>query len=62
MRHPCKRDCPERSEVCHTICERWAVYEAAKAERYARRDQEREIEQATAEAIHRMERKKRNHK
>ena len=27
---PCTRDCAERSALCHTVCERYALYRAQK--------------------------------
>lgn len=43
-KHPCKRDCPERSATCHSTCERWATYEKARNAEYAERARQRAVD------------------
>lgn len=54
MRHPCKPDCPRRSATCRIDCEDWAKYEAARLEKYARRDRERDLDMAISAGARRM--------
>lgn len=70
MRHldpncPCTRDCTERSAMCHTVCERYALYRAQKEADYANRAKLAEAARdATAgykKALTRLCRMKHNH-
>ena len=36
-KHPCLKDCPDRTAECKRDCPRWAKYEAAKQEEYKER-------------------------
>lgn len=54
MRHPCKPDCPNRTATCVKDCKAWAEYEAAKMEKYARRDRDRDIDLAVGDGMRRM--------
>ena len=38
---PCTRDCAERSALCHTVCERYALYRAQKEADYTNRRRRR---------------------
>ena len=44
MLPPCKRDCPDRSSTCHTVCEKYKEYQRAMAS-------ERELRAGEREAI-----------
>lgn len=37
MKHPCVKDCPNRSMECRLTCEAYAAYRAKKDEEYRRR-------------------------
>ena len=37
MIQPCRQDCPDRSATCHSTCEKWAAFEAAKKADYEQR-------------------------
>ena len=38
-KHPCSKDCPERTAECKKTCEKWKPYEAQKREDYKHRAQ-----------------------
>ena len=62
---PCTRDCAERSALCHTVCERYALYRAQKEADYTNRAMRAEAARdATAgyrKAVTRLCRRKHNH-
>lgn len=62
---PCARDCAERSALCHTVCERYALYRAQKEADYTNRARQAEAARdATAgyrKAVTRLCRRKHNH-
>lgn len=31
---PCKPNCPDRSGICHSICQKWKEYEKQRNENY----------------------------
>lgn len=39
-KHPCRKDCPERTAECKKTCSRLATYAASKADEYAAREME----------------------
>lgn len=61
MKAPCK-NCPERSETCHSECDRYKAFHAANAERIARKrrilDAENDITAYSIDAQRNMKRKK----
>ena len=30
LKHPCAKDCPDRNESCHSVCEKYLQYERDK--------------------------------
>ena len=43
MKPPCKKDCLQRSEICHGICEEWLEYEKARNQMYEERKKEHDL-------------------
>ena len=58
MTQPCKRDCPGRSQTCHTECEKYKAYTDQQREDYKRRVHEFEVVCAQMDAQRRMKRGK----
>lgn len=45
-KHPCRKDCPERTAECKKTCERWKPYAEAKKEEYKERVSDNEVNDA----------------
>lgn len=42
VKHPCTKECPERTATCKRTCKRWKEYEPAKREEYKERQERSE--------------------
>lgn len=49
-RHPCRKDCPERTAECKKTCERWKIYEQTMQKEYKERLIDFELKDAAFDA------------
>ena len=40
--HPCTRDCSNRNAECHSVCEKWLIYEKKHKEELLEKDRARQ--------------------
>ncbi len=55
MKQPCARDCPYRSAVCSSTCEKWKEYVEERNARYEERLRKNDFESAKRFVIGRAE-------
>lgn len=46
--NPCRKDCPMRTAGCHVTCGRYRAFRESRQREYARREQERALNEAQA--------------
>ncbi len=57
LKQPCSPNCENRSAICHSICEKWLVYEKDRNKAYEERMERKEAAIKTYPAATQLDRR-----